>query len=453
MISRDFPLLPGKQPKYNRSNSCELQLNFGDIIYRLSKNTMHYLDDREALGWSWLPPEDLINRVMKGGTIKFETEILERFTLQIKNIGFLLNRRLIEESKGEEKNHFEFLDAKSDSHLRDAVPAKLGQAPACFIERMQQIVAAALRYEKEGRSNSITFPPHPSYDHMQIAKAPESELDYASKFMKLYWQNKSKGIKLSEPKEELNFKTYNGNMVKIDLKALFREDSTPYHIASHIRFISLNDDMAVADLRSIMPRELAYTYFSDAWKHEAGAKYIRDNFNDIFRQLGIEFEKSSNPLFLIVSKDNLKHLQKMGAELIHLNKDLTLEDKIAVAFGHKPKEVVVKSDSIEATFNDDDSSMGLRDWMRWSEIEQENEWRSLYARGLSYFKIEQKGIGDRLLDSIDNTLSWSLVLKVIQIENAKRAASSSLLHDSVMSIFKSKPPEKKEETHCAMRLC
>lgn len=63
---RDFPLLSGKEARYDVVTKANITLDFGDVRYTLPSGFMHYIDDVDALGWSWEPPADFIERLKRG---------------------------------------------------------------------------------------------------------------------------------------------------------------------------------------------------------------------------------------------------------------------------------------------------------------------------------------------------------------------------------------------------
>ncbi len=156
----NFPIIPGKTSWYHKHNSNAFEVNFGDVIYVVSKEAAHYLSDEDSLGWSWLPSDDFMNRILKGG-YKNTYSKAEEYCLQKEKIGFLCKRI-------NEKGESEFFD------YENKVPARLGKAPEEFRYSFHQVRVIFGANDILGRSTTI--PPNPDYADLAIEKHQKKSL-------------------------------------------------------------------------------------------------------------------------------------------------------------------------------------------------------------------------------------------------------------------------------------
>ncbi len=335
-----FPILSDKKSKYHKNNSAEFLINFGDVIYIFHAAAMHYLVDHDSLGWSLMPPDDLIDRIMKGGKFTFDYTPVEQLTLPAEAIGCLRKRKL--------KNQKDYQIYDNENK----VPAKLGKAPDYFIERLEKIIAAISNKDK-----SIELQPHPDYVGKFIPKRPETELCFChNRFKKLFYQDQEKGIDIRETKGKIHLtdpkdlKRYRSGV--IDLKSLF-DSEAPYTLAGHLRFVAVTDSMAYCDLKTALSFELEnHSKFAEfILKYEDGINYLREIFNRLFKNFNIEFDTSfafakSNPQVLVARGENLTRLKEIGAKLIP-SQNVKPVDKLYLAFGVTPQKCVIEKDLIE----------------------------------------------------------------------------------------------------------
>lgn len=395
---KPFPILPGKKSKYHQKNSDEFYINFGDYIYFFNARALHYIVDHESLGWSLMPPDDLINRVMIGGKFKLEYSPLEQLTLQGEAVGCLRKRKL------KNQKDYQIFDSENKT------PAKLGKAPDCFIERLEKIAAAFFNKEK-----SIGFPPHPDYVDKAILRRPESELCYChTRFEKLRLENEEKGIDVRETKAKIHLtlpkdrKRHSTGVV--DLNSVFYSDA-PYELAGHTQFVSVTDSMAYCDLRSALFFQLehhARSAFEFIFKYEDGVNYLREIFNRIFKSFNIEFDTGfsfarANPLVLVVRGENLTRLKAIGAKIIP-SKNRTPGDKLYLAFGVTSQKCEIEKNLIEIENRSDGYSLiKFSNWLqRQSGLIKGEDCQSITSNNNLAF--DNEGIGDRFLKLLQDRI-------------------------------------------------
>jgi hypothetical protein len=122
----DFPVKDS--PKYDVVSSSVIVLDFGHKIFTLPRNFMHYIDDAESLGWSWVPPKEFLDCINQGYR---QPEPLQEITSH--DIGFLVssirfnlhnaNSKAIYDSHGTDSNVREGKATKVEIKNKVAVDA------------------------------------------------------------------------------------------------------------------------------------------------------------------------------------------------------------------------------------------------------------------------------------------------------------------------------------------
>lgn len=375
-------------PKYKYADSRSgFTFNFGDIIYRINGRIIELLDNPELLGWTWKPPQEFIDRVMKGGMIRFSSTGLERFTLPEEKMGDLWIK--VKNSDIEDKFAVKIDPADvvcfNDNHVKSK--PLFEKAPAEFIQRMYTIVREVVAHYNEKKADSIVLPSHPDYIHAVIPKPPEVKLSYRSQFMKQLWQEREKrGVKSSNYFSELWEQIY--------------------HIASNIHFFSLNKDdkSVIVDLSVTFESVGRYSHYSHSWKTPKGCENIRAELTSIFGKLGIYFDEAKeNSYQYRISEESLECLKALGGvgQIIYLNKIPTFKDKAAVAFGFMPESIDVTDDKVTADFGNG-SHCSMTHWMEQEKIIRDTELHQMSGYGVGGCEYIQKGVGKRFLEKFED---------------------------------------------------
>ncbi|MHB1948225.1 MAG: hypothetical protein ACYCQI_08935 [Gammaproteobacteria bacterium] len=338
---REFPILPGKQSKYKTSTYMDLEFNFGDVIYHLPEMVMHYLDDADSIGWSWVPPKDFIDRVMKGGVIKFNATRQEKVRTHVECIGYLC--------KGTGEFAGRIVDTKGgDANYQNARPVELGQAPALFIERMKQMTLLACNETPL----PIELETAPGYENVVIPVVPPNRICYENHINELMClELERKGLKpcLSQ------------------LSCIF------YLIIKSLPFYSLEKEVAVANV------ELSGNYILGLFKrmHDSTIDEmyhkLKQAIPGMFAPLSVEFDKDCEFPLLKVSGKNLERLKAINLEPIEIDERVSLKEKIFAVLGFQIEKCNIEKHKVEIHFqNSSFGNRALEDFMERNKLIKED---------------------------------------------------------------------------------
>ncbi len=310
----DFPIIPGKKAKYKTYTYQDLEINFGDVVYILPEMVMHYLDDAESIGWSWIPPKDFIDRVMKGGDIKFTTTLAEKLRVQDEAIGFL--------RKGEGEFKDKIVDTKGgDANYQNAKPVELGRASEIFLQRMQQLVELA-RHE----APAINLESVPGYENILIPIVPPKKVSYRG---------------------------YIGELMHTDLEQKGVKPSLEYlpcwyyMIAQDLPFYSLGKDEVITNVELIADYDFRLGFKFHQMSRAELYQNLKQEIPKIFAHFNIEFDKDCEFPCLKVSGKNLEKLKSLNIEPIELNDTASFQDKIYAVLGYRAEKYHLEKHKIE----------------------------------------------------------------------------------------------------------
>lgn len=304
----DFPLLA--QARYETLTSACVELHFGDIIYQLPAMVMHYLDDEESLGWTWLPPKPFIDRVMNGGKIQLTVSRLENLTIQRDHIGYL--------RKGSGNYAGMIVDTKGgDANYDHAKPVTLGRAPEAFIDRMKRIIEAA-----KNKLPHIILELAEGYECCIIPRVAPKLLSFNDLIYKLMLEDlASKNL---EP----------------DIKHM---SCGYYYIIPFISFFRIRNDIAVAN-PSLIAETILEPFIRNSGSSGQNVMHALNSIiASIFAKLGIQLDLKANPILLTLSGENLKRFESLGGKV---NALLSFKDKLSAITGHVIESVHVEKHKI-----------------------------------------------------------------------------------------------------------
>ena len=326
-----FPIVLGKEPKYETRTSHDIILGFSDYAYQMPGMVMHYIGDKDALGWEhgWKPQQDFIDRVMKGGEITFSFVKNDKVVQMPSRIGFLTLG--VNDKKGK------IVDTHGgDKHLQVATLAELGSVPECFIERMDFIVKEFNRInfskDEEVQNEKLILEPAKGYENIEFAphKKQTNFFDFSMEHRLTEIENN----RLEGKKQELNpIEKYADTAV------------------AHLEYFSPeNSDVALAKIRKDDIGFFDYKLNKDKDKKIADnpeqqvmvQEYIRKELE----ALGFKTDSVVYP-FIKLSGDSFKKLKEIDRGLITvIPENPTIEDKIKVVFGYKPDKVEVEGNNL-----------------------------------------------------------------------------------------------------------
>lgn len=70
--TQDFPLNPAHDSQYPAQCNTDIVLTFQNITYKLPGMILHYIDDVDSIGFSWVPPKDFIECLKKGTQANYQ---------------------------------------------------------------------------------------------------------------------------------------------------------------------------------------------------------------------------------------------------------------------------------------------------------------------------------------------------------------------------------------------
>lgn len=114
--TEDFPVKNRQTNKYDTRSFMIIQLDFGDCAYQLPRMFMHYINDVEAIGFSWEPPSHFIDCLKRGYQEKSFTE-----TKKCYSIGFITKdkKNQIIDTQGGDNNDYASYVKTSDKITLD----------------------------------------------------------------------------------------------------------------------------------------------------------------------------------------------------------------------------------------------------------------------------------------------------------------------------------------------
>ena len=83
----DFPLNPAHESQYPPLCNTDIVIAFNNITYKLPGIFLHYIDDVDSIGFSWVPPKAFIECLQKGSQANYQGDKEEAHL-----IGYLTKR-------------------------------------------------------------------------------------------------------------------------------------------------------------------------------------------------------------------------------------------------------------------------------------------------------------------------------------------------------------------------
>ncbi|MDD3370215.1 MAG: hypothetical protein PHE27_00155 [Alphaproteobacteria bacterium] len=317
--SEDFPVQKGRVSKHSDRTKQDVEIVFDNAVLVMPENVLYYLDNREALGWekNWLPDNEVIDRVMEGGSVKFSPSAKDNLTKKTVHCGYI---RRVKEG---------IIDTRGGDHIYEESEAwstaHFGQTPPEFVSRIKTLIDLAKKVDDMDYDGPREFilPPVPGYTPTGFGFAkPE-----------LNWRDQV-DLAACNTLEKLGISR--GEMTRWTVHDLIDRLHPGFTNIMHFSFYSVDDDIIAMDL-------------AKRYRYKPDIAAVRNDHAAMFsHSFGIDpILDDERPGWLIFAGDSAKKLRAMKANIVHLDAERpTLEQKVAMVLGAPLSKVETSANKI-----------------------------------------------------------------------------------------------------------